>query len=85
MFLAKKHICKRRNIFERMNKIKRAIALQQFGKMAGLLQNSTVFLQLNFCTKLNIFHSIPTSSNPETIKSEIKKPSIFALMVFLFG
>jgi len=41
---------------------KRAIAQQQFGKMAGLVLNSTVVLQLNFCAKLNFCASISATS-----------------------
>ena len=35
---------------------------QQFGKMAGLVLNSTEVLRLNFCTKLNICASISATS-----------------------
>jgi len=41
---------------------KGAIAQQQFGKMAGLVLNSTAVLRLNFCAKLNICTSISATS-----------------------
>ncbi|WP_312356770.1 hypothetical protein, partial [Empedobacter sp.] len=35
---------------------------QQFGKMAGLVLNSTAILRLNFCAKLNNCASISATS-----------------------
>lgn len=44
------------------NRQKRASGNRQFGKMAGLVQNSTVVLRLNFCAELNICASISATS-----------------------
>ena len=41
---------------------KKTNAQQQFGKMAGLVLNSTAVLRLNFCAKLNICASISATS-----------------------
>ena len=41
---------------------KKTNAQQQFGKMAGLVLNSTAVLRLNFCAKLNICASVSATS-----------------------
>ena len=51
-------------------------AQQQFGKMAGLVRNSTAVLRLNFCAKLNICASISaTSPSCKPLQETIEKQS----------
>jgi len=43
-------------------KITNTAGNRQFGKMAGIVLNSTAVLRLNFCAKLNICASISATS-----------------------
>ena len=55
---------------------KKTNAQQQFGKMAGLVLNSTAVLRLNFCAKLNICASISaTSPSCKPLQETIEKQS----------
>ena len=65
---------------------KRAIAQQQFGKMAGLVLNSTVVLQLNFCAKLNFCASISATSPSCKTLNAIYFPNLrIALRSYFFA
>jgi len=58
---------------------KGAIAQQQFGKMAGLVLNSTAVLRLNICAKLNICASISATS-PSCKPLAVMRPKPFPIL-----